>query len=124
MVVGITSMRSTRSPRQLKQKIPFIFSSIISLVLLAFLVLSLSPSQPLVEKPFTITYLPFGLALLFIFLFATASIFLRRVHGVLIAGFVTTFLLFRLFGLRHPFFVLLLILLFVVLELFFSSKQS
>lgn len=116
---------SPRHPRSRKSKIVFSFISLLSLAVLAGLILSTSPNNFLLTPNLPVTYLSLGFVLLFILLFSITSIFLRLVHGLLVASFVTIYLLFRLFGLRHPFFALLLALLFIVFELFFSSsKQS
>lgn len=115
---------SHRRPRSRKSKLIFSLISIVSLSLLVLLVLDTSPENLIFTKSLPVTFLYAGFALLFIFLFSVTSIFLRLIHGLLAASFVTIYLLFRLFGLRHPFFLLLLALLFIVLELFFSSQKS
>jgi hypothetical protein len=63
--------------------------------------------------------------LIAIFLFSTGSyIFKSRTHGVLIAGLVVIYLLFRLYHLTHPFFLILLLALFFSLEMFVSSRGN
>jgi hypothetical protein len=46
-----------------------------------------------------------------------------KAHGILLTGFVITYLLFRLNHLNHPFFLIVLLALFLVLELFVSSRK-
>jgi hypothetical protein len=63
--------------------------------------------------------------LLAVFLFSIISfIFKSKIHGVLAAAFVTIYLLFRLNHLTHPFFLILLLALFVTLELFASNRKD
>lgn len=68
---------------------------------------------------------------LWLFLFLTAIfcfclpfyIFKSKKHGILVSLFVITYLFFRLGGLTHPLFLIILIGLFLTLELLFTSKH-
>lgn len=64
-------------------------------------------------------------SLLALFLFSvTTYIFKSKKHGILLAIFVTTYLLFRLNHLTHPFFLILLLALFFTLEMLLSGKET
>ncbi|HWY79616.1 MAG TPA: hypothetical protein VNW29_04630, partial [Candidatus Sulfotelmatobacter sp.] len=70
---------------------------------------------------------PLGLFFLLVFVFffsLGASVFKSKKHGVLLAGLVISYLIFRLIHLTHPFFLILLLALFFVLELFVSTREN
>jgi hypothetical protein len=70
----------------------------------------------------SIVYLFFSL--LFLFLFCLVSFALQsKTHGLLFGGFVVTYLGFRLNGLVHPFFFILLVAIFLLLELVFFNRK-
>ncbi len=111
--------------------------SLVSLFTLASLIYFFAPNasltfpQSVQNLPFSLdNYLQFPPILLFfvliaIFFFSMGTfIFKSKAHGILIAGLVVTYLLFRLFHLTHPFFLILLLALFFTLELFVSSRGN
>ena len=123
--------------RHQKRPLSLLIIGIISLVTLAYLIYFFPPNSNL-TFPKIITTLPISLEnylqipplILFflltaIFFFSIGSyIFKSKAHGILIAGLVIVYLLFRLYHLTHPFFLILLLALFLVLELFVSSRGN
>ncbi len=76
------------------------------------------------EKFIQVSIIILFFLLLAIFLFSLCSYaFKSKAHGVLIASFFVIYFLFRLNHLTNPFFLILLIALFVTLELFVSNKK-
>lgn len=68
--------------------------------------------------------IPLFYVLLFTFLFAAVSFaFKSKIHGILAALLTVTYLVFRQNSLTHPFFALLLLALFLVLELLFTYRK-
>jgi hypothetical protein len=123
--------------RQHKRPLSLLIIGIISLLTLAALVYYFPPNNNL-TFPDTLVTIPFSLAkfiqipptiiffvLLAIFLFSIGSFsFKSKAHGILIAGMVVIYLLFRLNHLTHPFFLILLLALFFTLEMLVSSKNN
>ena len=71
-----------------------------------------------------ITVIPLLYCLLFFFFFSLISyLFKSKIHGVLTALIAVTYLIFRENSLTHPFFGLLLLALFFVLELLFTYRK-
>jgi hypothetical protein len=110
---------------------------IISLIALAALIYFVSPNlsfgpallfpnlsfplEKFVQIPTTILFF----ILFSIFIFCTSSYILKsKTHGVLITGFLIIYLIFRLTHLTNPFFLILLLALFVTLELFVSNRRD
>ncbi len=123
--------------RSRKRPLPLLVIGIISLLTLASLIYFFSPvtnltlPETFIQLPFflgnyiQISPLPVFFVLLAIFLFSIGSyIFNSKTHGILIAGFVIIYLLFRLTHLTHPFFLILLLALFFSLEMFVSSRGN
>ena len=123
--------------RHQKRPLSLLIIGLISLVTLGCLIYFFTPTTNL-TFPDTFASLPFALnkliqiplllvffILVAIFLFSTGSyIFKSKTHGVLIAGLVITFLLFRLSHLTHPFFLILLLALFFTLEMLVSNRGN
>ena len=120
--------------KQKTRPLSLLIVGIISLVTLASLIYFFSPNTSLMlpQTPETLLinkYLQIPPIILFfilttITLFCLGSYFLKsKAHGILLTGFVITYLLFRLNHLNHPFFLIVLIALFLVLELFISSRK-
>jgi len=114
-----------------------LFIGIISLIALGCLIY-FSPPNSSITFTGILANLPFSLErfieiptmilfflLLALFLFGTGSyIFKSKIHGVLISAFVIIYLIFRLNHLTNPFFLILLLALFVTLELFVSNRKD
>lgn len=120
--------------RQQKRQLPLLIIGILSLLTLASLVYFFSPNTNLMlpQMPETLTinkYLqvspifPFFILAAIAFFCLGTYLLKNKAHGILIAGFVITYLLFRLNHLDHPFFLIILVALFLVLELFVSSRK-
>jgi hypothetical protein len=114
-----------------KRPLPFLALSLISFISLALLVYFFPPNQqlsipnlPAGKAGFQFSILYFFLLLFYLLLFSSITYtFKSKTHGVLISSFVILYLLFRLNGLTHPFFLLLLFALFITLELLFSYRR-
>src|SRR6266700_3243747 len=102
----------------------FLVVSIIVGVLSILAILFISPDYSLSmgDLHLSIVY-PFLLILFLFLFFATSYIINSKIHGVLLASFVVCYLLFRLNNLTHPLFLLLLVGICIVFELFFSFKM-
>ncbi len=98
--------------------------SILSFSALVYLVIFTAPTASFDVLTIPIPVLPFFFSLLFLFLFSLCTfLFNSRMHGVLIALLAIIYLLFRQNDLTHPFFAVLLLALFLVLELMFTYKK-
>lgn len=121
------------------RKRPLLLLLIGMLSFIAFIcVIYFLPPKTTLSLPEEFSTLPFSLekviqlptlilffVLLGMFLFSIgAYLFKNKAHGVLIAGLVIIYLLLRLNHLTHPFFLILLLALFFVLELFISNRDN
>jgi len=123
--------------RHRQRPLVLLITAIVSFIALCCFVYFIAPDTN-ISLQGELTGLPFSLdrflsvpplsiffVLLAIFLFSAGSYILKsKMHGVLISSFVGIYLLFRLNHLTHPFFLILLLALFFVLELFISSKNN
>jgi hypothetical protein len=121
--------------RHRNRPLSLLLIGLVSFIILACLIYFFPPTANL-TFPETLPNLPFSLEnylqipplflfflLTAIFFFSIGSYILKsKAHGILIAGLVITFLLFRLYHLTHPFFLILLLALFFTLEMFVSSR--
>ena len=99
--------------------------SLVSLTALALLVNLFPPNWSLVVGHWSLATLSLFFPLFFLFIFSSiAYLFKSKVHGNLIASFTIIYLIFRLNNLTHPFFLVLLLLLLVTLELLVSYKSK
>ncbi|HYM65076.1 MAG TPA: hypothetical protein VES68_01150 [Candidatus Sulfotelmatobacter sp.] len=107
-----------------KRPISFLILSILSLGLLVYLVLNFSPSYnfPILGFNFPVLILFFLLFFIFLYSFFSFALINKR-RGLFISLFVNIYLLLRLNGLTHIFFLILLVILFGCLELFFSNRS-
>jgi hypothetical protein len=98
--------------------------AILSGSLLGLLIFFVPPETTYSLSIVQISVLPFFFLLLFTFVFAGVSyIFKSKIHGILAALLAITYLVFRQNSLTHPFFALLLLALFLVLELLFTYRK-
>ncbi|MBI2031498.1 MAG: hypothetical protein HYT08_02675 [Candidatus Levybacteria bacterium] len=98
--------------------------SLLSLVFLIYLIVSLSPNYQFSTLNFQLPILPVFLLTVFLSLFFSFSyIFINFRRGFVVGLFTVTYLLLRLFDLTHIFFLIILTILFLTLELFFSYKK-
>lgn len=122
--------------RHYNRPLSLLIIGIISFVGLTCLIYFVSPINPLTISPITnnlppslekyvqISPLIIFFLLLTSFFFSIGSyIFKSKAHGILISGVILAYLLMRLNNLTHPFFLILLLALFFVLELMVSSRK-
>jgi hypothetical protein len=107
-----------------KGPIWLLIASVLSLMTLAYLILSFSPSFQFPILGFTFSVLLLAMFLLFIFTFSVFSfMFNNSRRGFLLGLLVISYLLLRLNGLTSPFFAILLLILFGGIELFFIKRK-
>ncbi|CAN5139461.1 hypothetical protein BH09PAT1_BH09PAT1_3040 [soil metagenome] len=110
--------------RRNKRQFIYLIFTIISALCTCLVLLFVSP-----VKPFSLGFITISPLILFfipvlLFFFSLPSFILKsRKHGLLLSLFVLSYLIFRLTGLTHPIFLVLLLGLFLTLELLFSNKQ-
>lgn len=116
----ITSETMRKRKRQLK----YLLIILVTLPLLSFLIYKYPPNWKFEIGNLKLEILYLFFPLIFLFLLSTISFFSKSSkHGLLISLFAVCFLSFRLNGLTHPFFFLLLAALLLVLELLFSYRK-
>ena len=122
--------------RHRKRPLSLLFIGIIGFMLLGCLIYFFSPNDTLsvtqnfVSIPFSLDkYIQIPPLIVFFILVAISFFslgtyaFKSKVHGFLIAGLIITYLLFRLYNLTNPFFLILLLALFFSLEMLVSSRK-
>jgi len=124
----ITFFKTVKKTLPIKRnKFHWIFWSLLSIIftgLFIIVVMYFSPKSniTLMNVRFS-SLIPF-LFFLFCMLFSWITLITKsKAHGILIACFFVIYLLFRLNRLTDPFFLILLLALFVTLELFISNKR-
>lgn len=123
--------------RSRKRPLILLLIGIISFVALACLIYFFPPNitisisavlsnlPPILTQFIKIPTLLLFFLVLTIFLFSLGTyIFKSKTHGVLIAGLVIIYLIFRLNQLTHPFFLIMLLALFFTLEMLVSSRGN
>lgn len=108
-----------------KRPLKFLLTAIVLLFALIYLIITISPSQPLILLSLQIpSVIPF-LLLITLLVFSIARYILNnKIHGFLIAIFTLSYLLLRINHLTHPFFLIILIGLFITLDLLFSRQRQ
>lgn len=110
-----------------RKRFPFAYLvfAILSGTGLGLMIYALPPTTQysLLSIPLSILLLFFPLVFCFFF-FTIAAIFRSRLHGALVASFVTLYLLFRISSLTHPFFFILLAALFLAIELMLANRRN
>ncbi|HUQ85647.1 MAG TPA: hypothetical protein VM077_04945 [Candidatus Limnocylindrales bacterium] len=110
--------------RKKKKNLKYLITTAASLPLLAYLIYSFPPDFKLTIMGYQLSVIYLFFPLLFLSLLSTISLISKSSkHGLLFGLFAVCFLSFRLNGLTHPFFFLLLAALFLVLELLFSYRK-
>ncbi len=108
-----------------KRSLKFIPLSLVSLAALIYLVIIISPSQPLILLDLQIPSILLFLFLTTVFIFsATTYLSNNKMRGFLLAFFTLAYLLLRINHLTHPFFLIILIGLFITLGLLFSRQRQ
>lgn len=117
-----------------KRPITLLTISLLSLASLIYLIFNYSPTQefqilnfsrqlrdPATAGQFSTIYVFF--LLVFIFIYSTiAYLLINTKQGLLFGLFATGYLFLRFIHLTHPFFLILLLVLFISLELFFKKR--
>lgn len=90
---------------------------VLSLAGLCYLFLTFPPGSAFVILGIPISYVIIFFILLFLTLYALVAFFLTSaLQGVLVGSFIVSLLLFRIINLTHPFFTILLFVLFLCIE--------
>ena len=111
--------------RQRKNPLKYLLISIASFLTLIYILFFIPPSYHIQIFSFQIPILSLFFIFLFSFLFSLPTfIFKNKSHGLLLGLFAISILVFRLTGLTHPFFFILLVSLFLTLELLFTYKKQ
>ena len=98
--------------------------SIVSFLALIYVVFGFAPDDYILLNNFQFTVLPVGVLLLFVFLWSLVRfIFADKIQGLLVALLPTIYLILRLNKLTQPFFLVMLVLIFVGLELLIYRKK-
>jgi len=98
--------------------------SIISLIGLVYLIIFVKPDQNLQALIFKISPLPLFFVLVFLFLTSIISFVFRNLRwGIFVGLFIVGLLILMLYHFAQPFFIIMLLALFFVLELVFSHKR-
>ena len=98
--------------------------SILTVAALTYLILKFSPSARFLILNYQFPVIALFLALLFIFLFSLSAFILTSTRrGVLIGLFAVIYLILRLNNLTHPFFLIMLLILFACVELLFAKRK-
>ncbi len=89
-----------------------------------YLIINYPPDFQFSIYNYSLQIIPVFFVLLFVFLYFLFDVlFASRRRGLFAGFFAATYLLLRLSGLTHPFFLVMLIILFGCLELFFVKRK-
>jgi hypothetical protein len=111
--------------RRKKRFLPFLILSVLSFGILIALIFTTDPSAQFSLGPILIPYsFIILMPLLSLIFFLPSYILKNKIHGILLSIFVIFSLLFRLQGLTHPIFFLLLLAILLTLELLFTKKRA
>lgn len=101
----------------------FIYSLLFFAVTVA-LIVYFPPSYELPVMGFRLSIVVPFFIILFLFIYCLGRLIIRsKKHAIIIGLFVVSYLLFRLNGLTHPLFLILLIALFLVIEFLFTRRD-
>jgi hypothetical protein len=108
-----------------KRPMRLLLLSVLSLILILFVVFMLPPSFVIDLSGIKLSVVPFLFLFTGIFVFSVVTyIFGNAKHGILASLFVLIYFWLRLNKLFHPMFTLLLVALFLTLELLFSARKE
>src|SRR3989344_8952790 len=106
--------------RRGKRPIWLLVAGLLFTAFFTYIIVSTSPNYQFQITNFKFQILPFFFIAVFLFLFFSFSyIFINFRRGLFVGLFSVTYLLLRFFGLTHIFFLIILAILFLTLELFF-----
>ena len=120
-------VRNTKKSSILKQKRNILFFSLflLSSISLLYLIFYQPPNLQIHLMTLSLSILLFFFVALFCFLLSLGSLALRSTkHGILLGLFAVSYLIMRLNSLTHPFFLLLLLGIFLALELLFIGRRK
>ena len=107
-----------------KRPVQLIAISILLMVSIIYLILNFSPTPQLSIGHLQFAILPIVLILVFLFIFSFFSFILNnKRRGLLIATFVLGYLILKLLNLTFPFFIVLLAVLLLLVELLFIKRK-
>ena len=115
--VSILNYATLNKMKRRKKPIWLLFLGFLFLVLFLYLIVFFSPESSINMLPFFFILIFTSLFFLFFFLLSN----FRR--GIFIGLFVSVYLLLRFLDLTHIFFAIMLLILFITLEMFFSYKK-
>src|SRR3989344_6221949 len=106
-----------------KKPIWLLIGGLLSLVIFIYLIVFFSPNSQFSTFNFQLSILPVFLLISFLLFFSASSYLLNNIRrGIFVGLFALIYLLLRLLNLTHPFFLIMLLILFITLEMFFSYK--
>jgi len=124
---GVTSILNYVTLNEMKRRKKPVWLLVIGslfLVLLIYILIFFSPKSSIVNGQWSIDVLPFFFILTFSSFFFLFSFFLSNFRrGLFIGLFVSAYFLLRFLNLTHIFFLIMLLIVFITLELFFSYKK-
>ncbi|GEM_PF-3374796 len=124
---SILNYATLNKMKRRKKPIWLLVVGLLSLALLMYVLIFFSPNSQFSLAPRSlgeVGILPFFFILIFTSLFFLFSFFLSNFRrGLFIGIFVSVYLLLRFLGLTHIFFLIMLLILFITLEMFFSYKK-
>ena len=98
--------------------------ALLSLSAITYIIFFVSPDYVYPILAFKLPIIILFILIITLFTYSlTTYISKNKKHGFLTSLFVLTYMLFRLNNLTHPFFLLLLLALFITLELLFSRQR-
>ena len=108
-----------------RNKLIFVFSTSFWLSLLIALIYFFSPSTLFLRKPIQVSAKVVFLILIILFSYSAIRIFTYKVFQALLTSFfIFLTLVFFLSGLTNPFYFILLLVLFVILQFLFNTYKS
>lgn len=121
---GVYLMCYTKLMRRKKRSVFPLIIGIFSLACFVYILLKLNPSSNLKIMNYELPTLPLFFLSFFLFLFSFSTfIFKNTRRGIFLGLFVIIYFLLRLNHLAQIFFLILLIVLFIILEIVFSSRN-
>jgi hypothetical protein len=103
----------------------YLIYSLSSFVAVIVLIVYLSPSYEMSFMGFRLSIIVPFFIVIFLLIYCLGRLIIKsKKHALIIALFVVSYLLFRLNGLTHPLFLILLLALFLVVEFLFSQHEN
>jgi len=109
--------------RKSKRDFGALIVGIAALSLLIYLMLNFSPDKNVRVLNISLPSIPLFLALFFVAVYEVFKFSLNQRRGFLISFFATLYLILRFNHLTHPFFLILILALFITFELLFRRRK-